>query len=95
MKIDKDTIKYIANLAMIEILPYEEEKYSKDLEQILTYVEILDKMDLSKLTELSDTIDKSNQTGKDEVERPMDRELIESNAPEMRDGTFRVPRVLE
>ena len=51
MKIDKDTIKYIANLAMIEILEDEEEKYSKDLEQILTYAEILDKMDMTKLPE--------------------------------------------
>ena len=65
MKIDKDTIKYIANLAMIEILEDEEEKYSKDLEQILTYAEILDKMDMTKLPEFKNPINNSNKFRKD------------------------------
>ena len=33
MKIDNDTIKYIANLAMIELSAEEEQKYSKDLDR--------------------------------------------------------------
>ncbi len=95
MKIDKDTIKYIANLAMIEILEDEEEKYSKDLEQILTYAEILDKMDMTKLPEFKNPINNSNKFRKDEVKAPMDRELMISNATEIQDGMFRVPKVLE
>ena len=61
MKIDKDTIKYIANLAMIEISEEEEEKYSKDLEQILTYAEILDNMDTTKALEFKNPINNSNK----------------------------------
>lgn len=93
MKIDKDTIKYIANLAMIEISG-EEEKYSKDLEQILTYAEILDNMDTTKALEYRDPIDNSNRFRKDEVKESIDRELLISNAAETEDSMFKVPKVL-
>ena len=95
MKIDKSTIKYIANLAMIEILEDEQEKYSKDLEQILTYAEILDEMDMTKLPEFRNPISNSNKFRKDEVKTPMDRKLMISNAAETQDGMFKVPKVIE
>lgn len=94
MKIDKDTIKYIANLAMIEILEGEEEKYSKDLEQILTYCEILGNMDTTKTLEFKNPINNSNKLRKDEVKKNLDRNLLISNAAETEDGMFKVPKVL-
>ena len=94
MKIDKDTIKYIANLAMIEILEGEEEKYSKDLEQILTYCEILENMDTTKTLEFKNQINNSNKLRKDEVKKNLDRNLLISNAAETEDGMFKVPKVL-
>ena len=94
MKIDKDTIKYIANLAMIEILEEEEEKYSKDLEQILTYCEILDNMDTTKALEFKNPINNSNKFRKDEIKETLDRDLLISNAAETEDGMFKVPKVL-
>lgn len=94
MKIDNDTIKYIANLAMIEISKEEEEKYSKDLEQILTYAEILDNMDTTKALEFENPISNSNKFRKDEVKEPLDREILISNAAETEDGMFKVPKVL-
>lgn len=94
MKIDKDTIKYIANLSMIEILEEEEEKYSKDLEQILTYCEIIDNLDTSKVLEFVNPINNSNKFRKDEVKENLDRDLLISNAAETEDGMFKVPKVL-
>lgn len=93
MKIDKDTIKYIANLAMVDISG-EEEKYSKDLEQILTYAEILDNMDTTKALEFRNPISSSNIFRKDEVKESIDRELLISNAAETEDSMFKVPKVL-
>lgn len=94
MKIDKNTIKYIANLSMIEILEEEEEKYSKDLEQILTYCEIIDNLDTSKALEFVNPINNSNKFRKDEVKENFDRDLLISNAAETEDGMFKVPKVL-
>ena len=94
MKIDKDTIKYIANLSMIEILEEEEEKYSKDLEQILTYCEIIDNLDTSKALEFVNPINNSNKFRKDELKENLDRDLLISIAAETEDGMFKVPKVL-
>ena len=94
MKIDKDTIKYIANLSMIEILEEEEEKYSKDLEQILTYCEIIDNLDTSKALEFVNPINNSNKFRKDEVKENLDRDLLIRNGAEREDGMFKVPEVL-
>lgn len=94
MKIDRNTIKYIANLAMIEISEEEEKKYSKDLEQILTYSEILDNMDTSKAIEFKNPINNSNKFRKDEVKDSLDRDLLIKNASEVESGMFKVPKVL-
>ena len=94
MKIDTDTIKYIANLAMIEISEEEEKKYSKDLEQILTYAEILDNMDTSKSREFNNPIRNVNRFREDKVKEPLDRELLIKNAKEVEAGMFKVPKVI-
>lgn len=94
MKIDNDTIKYIANLAMIELSAEEEQKYSKDLEQILTYAEILDNMDTSKALDFKNPINSYNKFRKDEIKDTLDRELLISNASETEYGMFKVPKVL-
>lgn len=94
MKIDKDTIKYIANLAMIEISEQEEEKYSKDLEQILTYAEILDNMDTTQAYEFSNPINNTNKFREDEVKESINRELLISNSKETENGMFKVSKVL-
>lgn len=94
MKIDKNTIKYIANLAMIELNESEEEKYSKDLEQILTYAEILDNVDLSKADDFKNPINNYNRFRKDEIKEPFDRDLLLSNAKEKENGMFKVPKVI-
>ncbi len=94
MKIDKDTIKYIANLEMIEISDEEEKKYSKDLEQILTYAEILDNMDTTKALEFKSPINSFNKFRKDSVKEPIGRDYLMSNAEETESGMFKVPKVL-
>ena len=94
MKIDRNTIKYIANLAMIELTEPEEEKYSKDLEQILTYAEILDNMDTTKAIDFKNPINNFNRFRKDEVKEPFDRDLLLSNAKDKENGMFKVPKVI-
>lgn len=94
MKIDKDTIKYIANLAMIDISEIEEEKYSKDLEQILTYAEILDNMDTTKAYEFNNPINNTNKFREDKVKESINREELISNARDTENGMFKVPKVL-
>ncbi len=91
MKIDRDTIKYIANLAMIQINEDEEEKYSKDLEQILTYTEVLNKIEL-KDADKYEMKREFNKFREDEVKQNADKETLLSNAPEIENGMFKIPK---
>lgn len=92
MKIDNETIKYIANLSMIGISKEEEEKYSKDLEQILTYAEILDNLDTSKAAEFKNPLSDSNRFREDEIKESFDRNSILSNASDKEAGMIKVPK---
>jgi len=95
MHIDNTTIRYIANLAMIELLPEEEEKYSKALEQILSYTEILNDLDLEKVTALPTISSAVNRFREDIVIPPMSRELLLSNSKNVESGMFCIPKVVE
>jgi len=95
MHIDNTTIRYIANLAMIELLPEEEEKYSKALEQILSYTEILNDLDLEKVTTLQTIPSYENRFREDIVIPPMSRELLLSNSKSVESGMFCIPKVVE
>lgn len=95
MKIDKDTIKYIANLAMIKIDEDEEEKYAKSLEQILTYTEILNNIDSNDLPEDDEFKTEFNKFRPDEVKLNNDTEELLSNAPESQNNMFKIPKVIQ
>ncbi|HOK00475.1 MAG TPA: Asp-tRNA(Asn)/Glu-tRNA(Gln) amidotransferase subunit GatC [Candidatus Pacearchaeota archaeon] len=47
--INKEEIKHIAKLSRIEINTKEEEKFSKDLDEILNYFNLLEKVNVSKI----------------------------------------------
>jgi len=94
MKIDNNSIKYIANLAMIEIGEDEEEKYSTALEQILTYAEILDNMDMSIVNSFKSINTNKNRFRDDEVIQCRERGILIKNAEETEKGMFKVPKVL-
>ena len=92
MKIDKDTIKHIASLAMIKIDENEEEKYAKSLEQILTYTEILNNVNLDDVDEDYELSKEYNKFRKDEVKESVDRDLLLQNAKEVENNMFKIPK---
>ena len=95
MLIDSNTIKYIANLAMIELLPDEEEKYSAALEQILSYTEVLNNLDLSKADSAPLLPIAANRFREDEVKPPMSRDLLLGNSKDVESGMFCIPKVVD
>ncbi|MBR6034068.1 MAG: Asp-tRNA(Asn)/Glu-tRNA(Gln) amidotransferase subunit GatC [Clostridia bacterium] len=94
MKIDNDTIKYIANLAMIQLDKDEEEKYAKALGQILTYTEVLNEINVDNISEDSSLVKEYNKFRKDEIKQPLDRDVILSNAPDSEGGLLKIPKTI-
>ena len=94
MIVDEKKIKHIAKLAKIELKENELPILSKQIEQILEYVEQLNEIDDSK-EPLENLTGNFNRLRKDTVVNFNNKEKIISNAPKSKDNFILVPKVLE
>lgn len=96
---DTSTIKNIANLARIELTQEEEELYSKQIEDILGYFEVLkeadtDNVDLDEISRGANLI----QVRPDDsayIEEKFSRDILISDIPEKEGEFVKVPSVVE
>ena len=95
MKIDEAQIIKTAKLARLELSDSEREEYSKQLNDIIEYVEKINELDTSNVKPADHIMEVSNVFRDDIVVRSIDRKGIEQNAPEFTDGFFVVPKIIE
>ncbi len=95
MKISKETVLYVADLARLKLSEEESERLSGEMGQILGYMEKLNTLDTSGVKAMEHVEPVSNVLREDIVEESFNREDILSNAPDEQDGAFKVPRVVE
>lgn len=95
MKIDKETVKYIANLSKLKISEDEMYIYSRDLSQIVQFAEVLNEVDITDTLPTAHVLDIYNVFRKDEIKESFDRDLLLSNAPAKEAGCYKVPKVVE
>ena len=96
MLIDKKVTKKIAFLARIELSEKEEEEYSKDLSNILKWMEDLQKIDVKDVEPLRNVndIELLEREDKDFSKNTEQQELL-LNAPKKNGNFFTVPKVIE
>ena len=94
MKISKEEILHIANLANLKIKDEEIEEYIKNLQDILNFANTVNKANVDGIEISTSTIDNYNVFRKDEVKIFEDNKALLQNAPEKEDNMFRVPKVL-
>ena len=95
MPIDRGTVQKIAALARLRVDAAEEERYVKELQAILAYVEQLQALDVSKIEPTSTVIAGTPPALRPDEERPCDvREDVLAQAPDRDGDYFRVPRVV-
>jgi aspartyl-tRNA(Asn)/glutamyl-tRNA(Gln) amidotransferase subunit C len=94
MKVSKEEIKHIANLANLNLTEQEIEKYTKDMENIIDFVEVLNSEDTEGIEKSKARLESYNVFRKDEVEKFENPELLLENAIEPEDGMFKIPKVL-
>lgn len=95
MKIDKESIKKIAHLARLEFDESSAEKMSKDMSQILDWVEKLNELDTEGVEPLTTMSSEVNDMREDKVGNHLDHQAGLKNAPKRDSDYFRVPKVLE
>jgi aspartyl-tRNA(Asn)/glutamyl-tRNA(Gln) amidotransferase subunit C len=94
MKITKDEVLYVADLARLDLDQASIEKFAEQIGDVLAYIEKLNEVDTEGLRPTSHAISLTNAFREDEQREHMERDLALANAPEKEDGSFIVPKVI-
>ena len=88
-------VEYIADLARLKFSQEEIENFTKQLNQILEYMDKLNELDTTNVEPLSHPVEGSNVFREDKVEESINREEALKNAPDSDEVFFKVPKVIE
>jgi aspartyl-tRNA(Asn)/glutamyl-tRNA(Gln) amidotransferase subunit C len=94
---EKD-VRYVADLAHLELTDEEVRKYLPQIDSILEYVQKLNELDTSAIEPMAQVTYPGSQNAsfrKDEARRNFSQEEALANAPEPGAGCFKVPSVIE
>jgi aspartyl-tRNA(Asn)/glutamyl-tRNA(Gln) amidotransferase subunit C len=94
-KIDRKEVKYIAHLARLELTAEEEEKFSRQLGEILIYVDKLKEVDTHNVRPTSHIFALKNVFREDKQKKSLPEREVLSNAPKKKRNQFQVPKIIE
>ena len=95
MAIDKNTVKYVAHLARISLNDKELQLLSRQLEDIVNFIDKLAQMDITGVEPTSHILEMSNVFRKDTPKQSLTAQQALGNAPSKQDKFFAVPKVIE
>lgn len=95
MKLDINSLKKIAHLARLEFDESGAKKMTRDMTQILDWVEKLNELDTSEVEPLITMSSEENIMREDKVGTHLEHEKALKNAPQRDSDYFRVPKVME
>ena len=94
MKMTAEEVRRVALLAHLELDPAAEERLRATLDQILHYMEKLNKIDTSEVAPALGVIDEEVTYRSDVPEPGLSSGEALANAPDSGQGHFKVPRVM-
>jgi aspartyl-tRNA(Asn)/glutamyl-tRNA(Gln) amidotransferase subunit C len=95
MSLQPEDILGIAHLARLQIEPDEVPEYARELSSILALVEQMNAADTLNVEPMAHPLDEIQRLRADEVTEPDQRERFQAIAPQVRDGLYLVPRVID
>jgi aspartyl-tRNA(Asn)/glutamyl-tRNA(Gln) amidotransferase subunit C len=93
--VSQETVNYIAGLARLHLAGAESEKFAKDLEAILHYVQKLDGLDVSVIKPTSHVLNVENVFRDDVIKPGLSQEQALAFSVENLNGGYKVPKVIE
>ncbi|GEM02746.1 aspartyl-tRNA(Asn)/glutamyl-tRNA(Gln) amidotransferase subunit C [Halolactibacillus halophilus] len=93
--ISKDQVRHVAHLARLAVSEEEVDMMTKQLGDIIQYAELLNELDTTGVEPTTHVLDLKNVMRKDEPRKWITREDALKNAPDQKDGQFKVPTILE
>ena len=92
--IDREQVRYIAHLARLELSEEEEEKFTRQLGEILAWVDKLKELNISEVPFTSHVLPLRNVFREDELKESLSEEEALLNAPQKKRSHFQVPKVI-
>ena len=93
--ISDETIEYVGILAKLELSAEEKEQAKKDMGSMLDYIDKLNELDTEGIEPMSHVFAMNNVFREDVVTNGDDRDNMLKNAPECKDGAYKVPKTVE
>jgi aspartyl-tRNA(Asn)/glutamyl-tRNA(Gln) amidotransferase subunit C len=90
----REEVLHVAQLARLSLKPEEVDLFTRQLNDILTYMEKLQAADTAGVPALAHVAPLANVFREDAVTTGLDRELGLQNAPAREEGNFLVPRII-
>ncbi len=94
MKITKDEVMHVANLARLDMDEASIDKFAGQIGTILEYVDVLNRVDTQGVTPTSHAISLTNVFREDREKKALERDKALANAPQKEDGNFVVPKII-
>ena len=95
MKITLEQVRYVAELARLELAPAEEERLTGQLNAILEYMGQLAEVDTAGVEATSHVLPLTNVLREDEPHACLPNAEALANAPAAEQGHFAVPKIIE
>ena len=93
MTISREDVEYVAALARLELTEQETQEYTEQLNSILGYAAMLERLDTDDVVPTAHAVPLHNVMREDQVSPSINHEKALRNAPDGEGGFFRVPRI--
>lgn len=93
--ITDEMIEYVGILAKLELSEEEKEKAKCDMGRMLDYIDKLNELDTDGVEPMSHVFPVNNVFREDIVKNSDERDAMLANAPEIKDGSYKVPKTIE
>jgi len=98
LKITATEVRYVADLAHLELTEAEVERMAHDLDDILTHIEKLNELDTANVAPMAQVLYEAEDTATlraDQEGATLANAVALKNAPQAGAGYFKVPKVIE
>jgi len=95
MILKNEDVRGIAQLARLQISDSAVEQLTTDLSRILALAEQMKAVDTTNVTPMAHPLDATQRLRDDEVTETNQRDKFQSIAPDVENGFYRVPKVIE
>jgi len=94
LTISREDVEYVAALARLELTEQEIQEYTEQLNSILDYAAMLERLDTRDVVPTAHAVPLHNVLREDEVRPSINHEKALRNAPDGEAGFFRVPKIV-